>query len=267
MPPALPSTAPAMPLTLADCYQGPLERFTAPLIGGTPPKRAIRTSQWRNLALLEQTLARYASQHPGGDLRAIASLWSKWHFSSLIIPTLTAHLLLNRDLPVGLDDVRVQVNKQGCTQCLWLPHEGETCLTPTATERFSTLTEQHLAPLIERLSTLSGAAPRVFWSNAGSYLDYYVNALATHPLVNQDALTAARTLLASRTLNGQRNPLFEPVRTYQPSGNEDVKRVRRLCCLRYRLDEFGICGNCPLGLSKSDLSKSGRSKSELRENS
>ncbi len=101
-------------------------------------------------------------------------------------------------------------------------------------------------PLIERLSAISGAAPRVFWSNAGGYVDYYVNALAAHPLVNQDALAATRALLESRTLNGQRNPLYEPVSTYQPSGSGEVKRVRKLCCLRYLLDEFDVCGNCPL---------------------
>jgi ferric iron reductase protein FhuF len=246
MPLALRQPDTAMPLTLADCYQGPLEHFTPPLIGGAVPHGAIKASRWRNAALLEEDMACYASRYPGGDKRAIASLWSKWHFSTVTVPTLTAHLLLNRDLPVGLDDLYVIQNEEGCAQGLWLPHEGERFTTQDTTERLTTLIEQHWAPLIERLSAISGAAPRVFWSNAGGYVDYYVNALAAHPLVNQEALTATRALLESRTLNGQRNPLFEPVRTYQPSGSEEVKRVRKLCCLRYLLDEFDVCGNCPL---------------------
>ncbi|WP_030069864.1 siderophore-iron reductase FhuF [Halomonas alkaliantarctica] len=235
-----------LPLTLKDCYQGPLAHFTPPFIGDVAPSRAIKASRWQSAELLEQDIARHAERYPGGDLRAITSLWSKWHFSAMAIPTLAAHLLLNRDLPVGLDDVQVIVNDHGCTQGLWLPHEGKKFCTLDTNERFATLINQHWEPLIERLSAISGAAPRVFWSNAGGYVDYYVNALATHPLVNQGALTATRTLLTSRTLNGQRNPLFEPVRTYQPKDSEALKRVRKLCCLRYLLNDFEVCSNCPL---------------------
>ncbi|ATH77966.1 siderophore-iron reductase FhuF [Vreelandella venusta] len=246
MPLALRQPDTVTPPTLADCYQGPLEHFTVPMIGGVPPQGAIKAARWRNAALLEEDMAHFASRYPGGDLRAIASLWSKWHFSTVTVPTLTAHLLLDRDLPVGLDDLHVMQNDQGGTQGLWLPHEGERFTTLDTRQRFATLIEQHWEPLIERLSALSGAAPRVFWSNAGGYVDYYVNALATHSLVKPSALAATRALLESRTLNGQRNPLFEPVRTYQPSGSDDVKRVRKLCCLRYLLEEFDVCSNCPL---------------------
>lgn len=232
--------------SLAACYQGPLANFTRPLIGGAPPAEAVKASRWRNAALLEEDMGAFAAQYPGGDKRAVASLWSKWHFSTLTVPTLTANLLLNRDLPVGLNDVYVMANEKGCSRQLWLPSEGTSLTTIDPARRFATLLDEHWAPLIERLSTLSGAAPRVFWSNAGGYVDYYVNALAEHPLVHPEALDAARALLDSRTLDGQRNPLYQPVRSYQPSGSEEVKRVRKLCCLRYLLDEFEICGNCPL---------------------
>lgn len=246
MPPlALNHSACTLP-SLADCYQGALVLFTPPLIGGTPPAGAVKASRWRNAALLEQDLERYAARYPGGDKRAITSLWSKWHFSALTVPTLASHLLLNRDLPVELDDVHVILNDEGCTTQLWLPHEGALMGAQDSSERFAKLITQHWAPLIERLSAISGAAPRVFWSNAGGYLDYYVKVLAEHPEVNQAALSAARALLESRHIDGQRNPLFEPVRTYTPKGSDEVKQVRKLCCLRYLLDEFSVCSNCPL---------------------
>ncbi|HSP30993.1 MAG TPA: siderophore-iron reductase FhuF [Halomonas sp.] len=71
--------------------------------------------------------------------------------------------------------------------------------------------------------------------------------MAEHPLVNREALEAAKALLEARTLpNGKRNPLFQPVRHFQPKGSEEVKRVRKLCCLRYLLEEFDTCGTCPL---------------------
>lgn len=236
----------AVSLSLQDCYQGPLADFTPPLIGGAPPSGAINASSWHDPAKLEHAVALFANRYPGGDLRAIASLWSKWHFSATAIPTLTAHLLLNRELPVSLDELHVLIDDQGATQRIWLPHEGKTFTTLDTTERFTKLVDQHWVPLIERLSALSGVAPRVFWSNAGGYVDYYVNALAAHPFVDHNALAATRALLSSRTLNGLRNPLFEPLRTYQPNGSEEVKQVRKLCCLRYLLADIDVCGNCPL---------------------
>ncbi|WNL38221.1 siderophore-iron reductase FhuF [Halomonas sp. PAMB 3232] len=234
------------PTTLAECYTDRLAHLTPPRIGGAPPAGAIKASRWRNPALLEQSIAPYAASLPGGDRRAVASLWSKWLFSSLTVPTVVSHLLLDRNLPVSLDDVYVLPNEQGCVTGLWLAHEGERITTRDPVERFSTLIDGHWAPLIERLSTLVGLAPRVFWSNAGGYLDYYVNLLAEHPGVRPNALTAARALLESRTLDGQRNPLYQPVRSYQPKGSTEVKQVRKLCCLRYLLDEFEVCSNCPL---------------------
>ncbi|HDZ48088.1 hypothetical protein LCGC14_0025510 [marine sediment metagenome] len=233
--------------SLAACYTGPLANFTPPLIGGTPPLQAFKAARWRDASWLQKDLAHFAEQYPGGDQRAVISLWSKWHFSALTVPALAANLLLNRDLPVELDNVQVIFNDKGATAQLWLPHEGTALTTQAPFERFASLIEQHWAPLIEQLAAISGAAQRVFWSNAGGYLDYYVHALAEHPLVNQAALEAARALLETRTLpNGKRNPLFQPVRYFTPKDSEEVKRVRKLCCLRYLLDEFDTCGTCPL---------------------
>lgn len=233
--------------SLAACYTGPLANFTPPLIGGTPPLHAFNTARWRDTAWLKQDIVRFAEQYPGGDQRAVVSLWSKWHFSALTVPTLTANLLLNRELPMGLDDMQVIFNDNGATSRLWLPNEGTALTTQNPFERFTALIDQHWAPLIEQLAAISGAAQRVFWSNAGGYVDYYVSALAEHPLVNGGALEAAKALLETRTLpNGKRNPLFQPVRYFTPKGSKEVKRVRKLCCLRYLLDEFDTCGTCPL---------------------
>lgn len=233
--------------SLAACYSGPLATFTPPLIGGTPPLQAFKVARWRDADWLQKDLAHFVEQYPGGDQRAVISIWSKWHFSALTVPTLTANLLLNRDLPVALDNVQVIFNEKGATARLWLPHEGKALTTQEPFERFASLIEQHWAPLIEQLASISGAAQRVFWSNAGGYLDYYVHALAEHPLINEAALEAAKALLETRTLpNGKRNPLFQPVRYFTPKGSEEIKRVRKLCCLRYLLDEFDTCGTCPL---------------------
>ena len=88
--------------SLASCYTGPLANFTPPLIGGTPPLEAFKTARWRDADWLKEDLSRFAAQYPGGDQRAVVSIWSKWHLSALTVPTLTANLLLNRDLPLIL---------------------------------------------------------------------------------------------------------------------------------------------------------------------
>lgn len=249
--------------SLSACYTGPLANFTPPLIGGTPPLEAFKAARWHDTAWLKKDLASFAGQYSGGDQRAVISLWSKWHFSTLTVPTLTANLLLDRDLPVGLDDVQVIFNEKGATSRLWLPHEGSALTSQDPFERFTTLIEQHWAPLIEQLATISGAAQRVFWSNAGGYLDFYVNALGEHPLANQQAFETAKALLETCNLpNGKRNPLFQPVRYFTPKGGEEVKRVRKLCCLRYLLEEFDTCGNCPL--EGCDLEARKRAKQAAR---
>ncbi|WP_447555496.1 siderophore-iron reductase FhuF [Vreelandella sp. EE22] len=246
MPLALREPDTQRPTTLAECYKERLAHLAPPQIGGVPPQGAIKASRWRNPALLEQNVAQYAAHYPGGDIRAITSLWSKWLFSTLTVPTVVSHLLLDKALPVSLDQTYVLLNEQGCAKGLWLAHDGEYATTDEPAARFSALVAEHWAPLIERLSAISGAAPRVFWSNAGTYLDYYVNLLAEHPFVRPHALNAARALLESRTLQGARNPLYQPVRTYTPKGSDEEKQVRKLCCLRYLLDEFSVCSNCPL---------------------
>lgn len=243
--------------SLAACYTGPLANFTPPLIGGTPPLQTYKAARWQDANRLEQDLAHFTRQYPDGDRRAVVSIWSKWHFSALTVPALTANLLLNRDLPVGLNEIHVMFNDQGCTTRLWLPHEGMPLSTVDPARRFATLIDQHWAPLIKQLAAISGASQRVFWSNAGGYLDHYVHALAEHPLVNREAIASAKALLDSPLLaNGQRNPLFQPVRHFQPQGSTEIKRVRKLCCLRYLLEEFGTCGNCPLeGCNRAALKR------------
>lgn len=233
--------------TLADCYIGPLAGFIAPQVGGKAPLNALNVSRWREQAWLENDLATFAAQYPDGDRRAIVSIWSRWHFSCLTIATLAGNLLLNRDLPVGLDEAQIIFNEEGASQQLWLAHEGTPLATHDPRQRFATLVEGHWAPLIERLAAISGAAPRVFWSNAGGYFDYYANALAEHPMAHAEAVAAARALLDTKTFDdGTRNPLFQPIRRLPSKEGGEEKRVRKICCLRYLLPQFGVCGNCPL---------------------
>lgn len=244
-----------MPLLLDALYKGPMDGLTPPKVGPIQapalPMRDLLTPE-RFEAELVRFRAGYGYQSEQGDRRALVSLWSKWHFGALLAPYLAANLLLERDLPVGLDEMGVWLTAEGRTERLQLAHAGRPLTSLDGFTRFSTLIDDHLTPLIGRLAALSGASAKVFWSNAGNTLEYFLNAVEAHPMATPGIAEEGHRLLASRTTaNGRRNPLYQPVRYFQPEcqGEADAsatQRVRRLCCLRYLLPELGYCGNCPL---------------------
>lgn len=234
-----------MSCSLAPLYTGPLQHLAPPAIAPEAPG-GIPARELLDPAYLAALLERFGAPYPQGDRRAVASLWSKWHFSLLAAHSLAADLLLGRELPLGLDDLHLQQSDEGQTTGLILAHAGRPLKKLDPHSRFATLLDGHLTPLIETLASTSGASPRVFWGNAGNYLEYFIEALASHPMASAEATHTARELLAAHHLpDGRRNPLYRPVR-YVECEAEAPRRVRRLCCIRYLIDELDVCGNCPL---------------------
>ncbi|WP_355660389.1 siderophore-iron reductase FhuF [Halomonas salifodinae] len=240
-----------MPTPLATLYAGPLAALVSPGLG-TPPAAARPAGELLDPTRLDGVLDHFALQYDGGDRRAVASLWSKWHLSAVISAGLAANLLLERDLPLGLEELHLEPAPEGQTRRLWLAHEGRPLASQDPFARFSTLIDAHLAPLITALAAHSGASPKVFWSNAGNYFEYFAEALEAHPMANPGAAEPARALLAARQLpDGRRNPLYQPVRYLADVAGGDPERRRRLCCIRYLIPELGYCGNCPLSCRRS----------------
>lgn len=236
-----------MTQALSTLYIGPLEGLTPPRVAPTPGPDALPARTLLEPAYLAELLERFGTRYGHGDRRAVASLWSKWHFSALAAHGLAANLLLERDLPLGLHELHLGQSHEGQTTGLVLHHAGKPLAELDPCSRFTTLLDDHLTPLVEALSTVSGASPKVFWSNAGNYLEHFTNALADHPMAGPDVGEPARALMESRTLpDGRRNPLFRPVRYVTPTARDRPARVRRLCCIRYLIDELGYCANCPL---------------------
>ncbi|MDW7747100.1 siderophore-iron reductase FhuF [Halomonas sp.] len=234
-----------MPSSLARLYVGPLQHLAPPAIAPAAPE-GMPARELLDPARLAGLLECFGARYGQGDRRAVASLWSKWHFSALAGHGLAANLLLERDLPLGLDELHLRQSPEGQTTGLVLRHAGRPLAKLAPHSRFATLLDGHLAPLVEALATASGASPKVFWSNAGNYVEHFAGALADHPMATADVAEPARALLASRTLpDGRRNPLHRPVR-YVEGDDGTPRRVRRLCCIRYLIDELGVCGNCPL---------------------
>ena len=231
---------------LAPLYIGPLQHLAPPTVGQAPAVGTVPAYRLAESAYLVELLKRFGAQYPRGDRRAVASLWSKWHFSALIGHGLAARLLLGRELPLSLEALSLTLSPAGQTTGFQLAHAGQAIDEPPGSVRFAALLDGHLAPLIATLAAVSEASPRVFWSNAGSYVAHFAEALETHPLAAPGACAAAQTLMTERTWpDGRRNPLYQPVR--RVNGEDGTPhQVRRVCCLRYRIEELDVCGNCPL---------------------
>ncbi|WP_104205071.1 siderophore-iron reductase FhuF [Billgrantia saliphila] len=235
-----------LPYVLPQLYVGPLENLAPARLGHDATTAGVAGSDLLDPPYLDELMTRFGRRHGHGDRRAVASLWSKWHFSCLLATGLAANLVLGRDLPLDLDRLRLAQDRDGQTTGLILRHEGQPLDTRESPQRFATLLDGHLAPLIETLAKLSSASPKVFWSNAGNYFEYFAHALAHHPLAPPDANAPALAFLEAAILpDGQRNPLYRPVR-YRTADGDEPQRVRRLCCIRYLIDELGYCENCPL---------------------
>ncbi|MGS2744399.1 siderophore-iron reductase FhuF [Halomonas sp. LS-001] len=230
---------------LALYRQPPLDNLKPPMFG-QPDEPTLTASALLDRDCLSEQLARYGRSHgDDADRKAVASIWSKYHFSSVSIPTLVANLLLGHDLPIGGNELRLALGDNGQTARIWLPHGGGPVVSHLPHERFSTLFDDHCTPLIESLAAISGLSAKVFWSNLGHYVEFVGKACSRHP----EFAGAGEPLLDyldTKTLpDGRRNPLYQPVR-YLELGSETPSRVRRLCCIKYRLPGEALCGGCPL---------------------
>lgn len=198
---------------------------------------------------LDALLQRFDPAHAGQDRRALASQWSKHYLVRLIPPVVAAALVLGRRLPLALDTLEVVLDEQGLPQAFKLPGDGEPFAEPPgdAFQRFAELTD-HLQAFIHGLASEARLSPRVLWSNAGNYLEWFVGEMAK--VLPPALLVHSHQLMAQELLaNGARNPWFRPIRYVQVSRElrpDGLWRQRRVCCIRYRLDDLGHCDNCPL---------------------
>ncbi|WP_332685058.1 siderophore-iron reductase FhuF [Bosea sp. (in: a-proteobacteria)] len=195
-------------------------------------------------AVTERLMTRFSKSHPGGDRRALVSMWTQWHFGMLIIPATAAIVVLDRDLPVGLDRIGVAPHEEGRTAALVLADEGEKRAPRAA--RFSRLFDGHVAPLIAHFASHFEVSPRLLWSNATAIFEWTLQEFAAAGTAQPEALGEGFALLQSQSgPDGRRNPMFGAVR--YPLCDGEPTRQRKVCCLRYLLPGVACCGSlCPL---------------------
>lgn len=206
------------------------------------PLRALLTAEY-----LDNILGRLGTAYPNSDPRGLVSIWSKHYFIKLIPPVVAASLILNQRLPLHLDQVQLILSDDVLPAAFKLPDAGQRWMPSPddAFERFDELLDHHLRPFIEALARHVRLSPKVLWSNAGNYFEWLLGVLAT-AMPHADLTHGHQLLNAPLLPGGRRNPLYQPVRYLKVEGQDEPKRQRRVCCIRYRVNGLDYCGNCPL---------------------
>lgn len=211
------------------------------------PRPAVPLRTLLTPEVFSSVLDRFGAQYPGSDRRGLASVWSKYYFIKLIPPVVTASLMLDHRLPLRFEQLQVMLDEQGMPLGFKLPDPGQRWApAPTdAFQRFDELIEGHLRPFIDTVATLTRLSPKVLWSNAGNYFEWLLGLLAS--AIPQADLSHGHDLLNAPNLAQiHRNPLYQPVQYIKVAGQVDLKRQRRVCCIRYRVGGLAVCENCPL---------------------
>lgn len=195
-------------------------------------------------ATIDAVVDRYAETYPGADRRAVASFWTQWYFAQLIPPVAAAALMLNRVLPAALAEISVIRADKGHPIAFRLHDDGQPTTETDVFRRLAPLIDGHIAPFIAAWAPHTRVAPRLYWNNAAVYLHWILGEIAAHPLADDRVRAEADQLMHSRDQpDGRPNLLCTPIQTVEEDG--EIRRWRRLCCLRYRLPEIAECGTCP----------------------
>lgn len=236
---------------LAPLFMGPFASYRDVLVTGDDPRPSIAVTRLLEPEHLEPVLQGFSPEHAGQDRRALASQWSKYYLVKLIPPVVAAALVLGRRLPLDFDQVQVVLDRQGLPEAFKLAGEGELFSRPPRDpfERFGELLDGHLQPFVQGLASQVKVSPKVLWSNAGNYFEWFVGEMARVPLPAHLLADGKALLETEHRPDGSRNPLFAPIRYQQVPCElraDGRWRQRRVCCIRYRLDTLAHCDNCPL---------------------
>lgn len=232
---------------LAPLFIADFSHYRDVLVLEDDPRPGMPLSTLLTPEVFTSVLHRFGQQYPDSDRRGLASVWSKYYFIKLIPPVVAASLILEHRLPLRLEQLQVMLDEQGMPLGFKLPDPGQRWAPAPrdAFQRFDELIEGHLRPFIDTVATLTRLSPKVLWSNAGNYLEWLLGVLAS--AIPHADLSQGHALLNAPTLqDGRRNRLYQPVRYVRVAGHAELKRQRRVCCVRYRVNGLAYCENCPL---------------------
>jgi ferric iron reductase protein FhuF len=231
--------------SLAPCFTGTFMGFKDALALPGEYEASLEGRALLDPQVTEKLLGRFAGVHPGADRRALVSMWTQWYFGALVIPVTAAIVLLDRDLPVELERVRIAFHEDGRVAAIVVADDGTSCGAGMP-NRFSRLFMGHVDPLIRHLAEHFRVSPRLLWTNAATVFEWTLQQAAAYDDASVEALAEGHALLEARTdMSGKSNPMCGAVQLRHEDGQ--TFRRRKVCCLRYLLPGVDDCGSlCPL---------------------
>ncbi len=241
---------------LAPLFQGGFASYGHLLRLAEPDDTAIPLSDLFDGQRLRQCPWQFRPDLVDEDERALLSIWSKYYFLRLIPPVLAANLILQRELPVSVDTLAVELGADGLPCVFVLPDDGLPLATPAESSPssnvslhpltlFERLMLENLQPAIGAWQQALGLSPRVLWSNASRYIHWFMGELKNAGLPEMFWAPGQALLEQPTFASGDKNPLFG---AYQERLNANTGKrltVRRTCCIRFRLPDTALCEDCP----------------------
>lgn len=234
---------------LTPFFPGPLRRFGEGVTMAPAGAQALPGSRFAEPVALQQRLDEYRDTIGAEHERAppaLASWWARHYCVVLVPPVLVAAAALGRTVPVSLDEVDIAFGPDGLVSRIHLRSSALGQGAATLDETLAAMTRRHLAPVFATLSALTRASPRVLWSHAAEFVQYVGMNLLAHPGLDAGRRdTLAQWLRTDRDADGRPHP-YRDAYLERPQADGGERRVRRVCCLKYRLDGDDYCGTCPL---------------------
>lgn len=204
---------------------------------------------------LSAAILQLRPRYPRASVPVLAVLWAKMYGFRVIAATLPPALLLDRQLPVALDETRMALDPEdGYAMCLHIPHAGCRGSSADAFERLRGAIRYHLDPVLEAVSFHMKAPMTALRGDAAVNFHHIASE------ITQAATTTGRRLdcdvgpLATARIwpEGAPNTLHAPFLKRESCGGRDV---RRTCCLYYRASDDGsFCATCPVAENRRRMS-------------
>jgi ferric iron reductase protein FhuF len=178
-----------------------------------------------------------------GDSRAVISLWTQGYFGRLLRPVLAYGLLKGVWFETSLDRMNVLLSEIGTPMRFQL----DQVRGANTRNHLHHLITDNVTPLIERLVERTGTSERIHWSNASYAFHRAFRQVSSALGCRLDAVdTVNQQFEELRAFLGRDHPLFR-LTVLQNDEMGDLRPVRRVCCIRFKLACLKKCGAaCPI---------------------
>ncbi|MFH1556683.1 MAG: siderophore-iron reductase FhuF [Pseudomonadota bacterium] len=233
---------------LAPAFIGPFVYFARTAVLPDDPRPRINAGEFFEGPALIRSLELAQQRYPGGHRDAVTALWARGYAAKVVPVSLAASLILNRNLPVDIDQLELALGDDGASPAaIVVGTIGEPVTSLDAFARFARLIHGHLEPAVDALATRGRASRKVLWGDLALYIDYFLRASTeiTDRPVGSFAFDPSRLVTARLLPDGRTNSLFQP-RTVVTTP-EGPALHRKTCCRSYRLGgDNQPCLDCPI---------------------